>query len=59
MNNFEKIKTMTLDEMAMFFETRQSICELKTPCKNCQNAMWCECSTKEDFKKWLEKEQVL
>ena len=39
--------------MAEFFNTR-GLCERHTPCSKCQNAMWCECSTQEDYKKWLE-----
>ena len=51
--NFQKIKSMSLDEMAEFLNDR-NFCELKTPCKECKNKVFCEAETAEDFKKWLE-----
>lgn len=51
MNNFERIKTMTLDEMAEFLINID--CDLDTPCKQCTNNAYCSCSTKEDFIQWL------
>lgn len=51
MNNFEKIKQMTVDEMAMFFFANKNCC-------NSCVAKFEKCSTKQDcknnIKKWLE-----
>ena len=51
MNNFEKIKSLTLDEMAEFFLNAD--CDLDKPCKKCKNEAFCSCTTKEEYLKWL------
>ena len=53
MNNFEKIKNMTLDEMAEFLSNKFNVCELDKSCCQCSNESWCNCSTVSDFKGWL------
>lgn len=53
MTNYEKIKAMSIDEMAEFFEKKANICETEKPCGNCINAQFCGAETKEDFKQWL------
>ena len=52
MTNYERIKSMTIDEMAKF------ICQQPTPCKRCDLAHNpCICSDAiEIHKKWLEDE---
>ena len=54
--NYEKIKAMSIDEMAEWFNQRASVCELDKPCKNCINNQWCSAETSDDFKVWLQQE---
>lgn len=56
MNNFEKIKSMDIDEMAEWFKNIDAVCDMDIHCENCVNSDWCGIETKEDFKKWLESE---
>lgn len=56
MNNYEKIKQMSVDEMASFLINED--CDLDTPCEKCKNDAYCSCSTKEEFKQWLLQEWI-
>ena len=56
MNNFEKIKQMTVDEMAEFFLRLSEACEATKPCSECENEEWCSCDTQKKFRNWLESE---
>lgn len=49
--NYERIKNMTIEEMAGFLINND--CGLDTPCKKCKNNAYCSCSTKEEFRQWL------
>lgn len=52
MNNYEKIKTMTLDEMASFLD--------ESPCLHCidykNNGKYCIRKCKQRIKQWLQQE---
>lgn len=56
MNNYEKIKQMSIEEMAEWFAVRYSFCELFKPCAKCSNVSFCSAETAEEFKQWLESE---
>ena len=53
MNNFEYIKAMGIEQLAAFIYKKTCICELDMPCSKCNNKVWCDCSSIEDFIKWL------
>jgi hypothetical protein len=56
MNRFEKLKNMTIDELAEWFSIQNNVCEKETPCSKCDNQEWCNCVEPKEYKKWLEKE---
>ncbi len=53
---FDKIHSMNIDELAQWLAGRNEICEKETPCRNCENKSWCECTNADEFKKWLQQE---
>ena len=46
MNNFEKIKSMNIVEMAEWFMNRYTVCELNKPCVECEYNVFVLAKTK-------------
>lgn len=53
MNNFERIKNMTVDELAEFLWQKYNVCEKDMVCSKCKNQDWCNCYEQEEYKEWL------
>ena len=51
--NYDRIRNMSVDEMAEWFMHSYDICELDKPCNKCIKTKWCSAETKEDYKQWL------
>lgn len=51
--NYERIKAMSLDEMAKFLRLLVN-CFEKEDCTDCQNRVLCSCANNRAVKQWLE-----
>ena len=57
MSRFEKLKQMSIDELAEWLFSRNQLCEREVRCSKCEHKEWCDCTEIKDFKKWLEAEE--
>ena len=53
--NYERIKTMSVDEMAVFLRLLVN-CFEKEDCADCQNRVLCSCANNRAVQHWLENE---